>query len=288
MTDTFRRVCLIAAVVVGCASSAFQILHDVRVPVSLLPRVAARVNGRSIDADSVNRTLAGMDARERRSEEYTRHEILSRMIDEELLVQHALDSGAAESSSEVRAALVRSAIIRVNDEAAATPLSERELADYFQAHSRVYRTPSRFDVTPLYFEWKDARARAAAARVAIRAGSSIEAVRGTTDPLPFAAPSQQVTGHTLANYFGPAIADELEQLAQGESSSLQPLGSGVVFIHVNQKTSPDPPSLASIRELVSADALRDRQERALDNLLTSLHGAARIELANPSPATASR
>ena len=63
MTDGFRRACLIAAVIVGCAYSAFQILHDVRVPVQLLPGVAARVNGHQIDAASVDRTVAGMDAR---------------------------------------------------------------------------------------------------------------------------------------------------------------------------------------------------------------------------------
>ena len=124
MSDGFRRACLAVAVVIGCGYSAFQILHDVRVPVQLLPGVAARVNGHPIDADSVNRTVAGMDARMRRSETAARHDVLSRMIDEELLVQHALDSGAAQTNPEVRAALVHSAITRVNSEAAAEPVSE--------------------------------------------------------------------------------------------------------------------------------------------------------------------
>src|ERR1700722_7099046 len=157
MTDAFRRACLVAAVAIGCAYSAFQILHDVRVPVQLLPGVAARVNGRSIDRDSVNRTVAGMDARERRSESATRQVVLSRMIDEELLVQHALDSGAAETSPEVRAALVRSAITRANADAAAEPVSDEELSDYFDAHRQVYATSARLDVTPLYFASKDLR-----------------------------------------------------------------------------------------------------------------------------------
>ena len=138
MSDGFRRACLAVAVVIGCAYSAFQILHDVRVPVRLLPGVAARVNGHPIDADSVNRTVAGMDARMRRSEAAARHDVLSRMIDEELLVQHALDSGAAQTNPEVRAALVRSAITRVNSEAAAEPVSEREVSGYFEAHKEAY------------------------------------------------------------------------------------------------------------------------------------------------------
>ncbi|HWM69140.1 MAG TPA: peptidyl-prolyl cis-trans isomerase [Steroidobacteraceae bacterium] len=343
MTDTFRRACLVAAVVIGCAYSAFQILHDVRVPVQLLPGVAARVNGRQIDADSVNRTVAGLDARERRSESATRHDVLSRMIDEELLVQHALDSGAAETSPEVRAALVRSAITRVNAEAAAEPVSERELSEYFEAHKQVYATAARFDVTPFYFESRDASARAAAgqvsaattradtaagqvsaatagaataphgstgnrptaaqasrageaganvraaaARAALKAGVSAEQVFATADRLPFESPGQQIAPRTLANYFGPATADAVDHLAPGETTEVMQLGNGVVFIYLNAKTPGEVPGLGSIRDLVAADAMRDRQEHALENLLGSLHQSARIELNNNPPITASR
>ena len=306
MTDAFRRACLVAAVASSCAFSAFQILHDVRVPVRLLPGVAARVNGRSIDQDSVNRTVAGMDGRERRSESATRRDVLSRMIDEELLVQSALDSGAAETSPEVRAALVHSAITRVNAEAAAEPVSDRELSDYFEAHRQVYATSARFDVTPLYFGSKDlrvAQSRAAAARAAISAGTPVERVLSTSNPLPFTTPGKAVTARTLANYFGPATADLLEHLAPGDTTDAKQLGDGMVFIYVNQKTPGEVPSLANIHALVAADAMRDRQEHALEVLLSSLHQAARIELAAspntdasptsaspgiPPPATASR
>jgi parvulin-like peptidyl-prolyl isomerase len=289
VTDTFRRACLVAAVVIGCAYSAFQILHDVRVPVRLLPGVAARVNGRQIDADSVNRTVAGMDARERRSESATRHDVLSRMIDEELLVQHALDSGAAETSPEVRAALVRSAITRVNAEAAAEPVSDRELSEYFEAHKRVYATAAHFDVTPFYFESRDAATgRADAARAALKGGASAEQVFATADRRPFDSPGRQVTPRTLANYFGPATADAVDHLAPGETTEVMQLGNGVVFIYLNAKTSGEVPSLAGIRDLVAADAMRDRQEHALENLLGSLHQSARIELNNNPPITASR
>jgi len=282
-------------VVIGCAYSAFQILHDVRVPVQLLPGVAARVNGRQIDADSVNRTVAGLDARERRSESATRHDVLSRMIDEELLVQHALDSGAAETSPEVRAALVRSAITRVNAEAAAEPVSDRELSEYFEAHKQVYATAARFDVTPFYFESHDASAaeaganvRAAAARAALKAGVSAEQVFATADRLPFESPGQQIAPRTLANYFGPATADAVDHLAPGETTEVMQLGNGVVFIYLNAKTPGEVPGLGSIRDLVAADAMRDRQEHALENLLGSLHQSARIELNNNPPITASR
>ena len=292
MSDTFRRTCLVAAVILGCAVSAFQILHDVRVPVRFLPGTAARVNGRSIDTDSVNRTVAGMDARDRRVESDTRHVVLSRMIDEELLVQHALDSGAAESSPEVRAALVRSAITRVNADAAAEPITDLELEAYFKAHSQVYATSPRFEVAPFYFQSQTfpdltaAHSRAEAARAQLRAGSlPVNQLISAADRLPFVPPGQLVTAHTLANYFGPVIAQLLEELAPGETTAATPLGHGVLFLLLNRKVPSDTPSLASVHDLVLADAMRDRQEHALENLLTSLRQSGRIEFAN-SPASA--
>jgi hypothetical protein len=302
----------VGAVVIGCAWSAVQILHDVRVPVQLLPGVAARVNGRSIDTDSVNRTVAGMDARVRRSEATARHEVLGRMIDEELLVQHALVSWAAESNPEVRAALVRSAITRVNSEAAGEPLSEAELVAYFDAHKEVYATAANFDVTPLYFEAdasqasgvdttaarattarattaRAAAARATAARAALEAGTPVEQIAAAADPLPFGSPGSKVSSRTLATYFGPALAESVGRVAVGHSTEPAQLGNGVVILYLNNKTPGEIPSLASIRDLVAADALRDRQEHALEALLASLRQSAHIEFAtlpNPAPPVA--
>jgi hypothetical protein len=294
MPDSFRRACLVAAVILGCAFSAFQILHDVRAPIRFLPGTAARVNGRSIDADSVNRTVAGMDARERRSESATRHDVLSRMIDEELLVQHALDTGAAQTSPEVRAALVRSAITRVNAEAAAEPIPDRELEEYFKAHSSVYATSARFEVTPFYFESKTfpdlavARSRAAEAAAQLAAGVPISQVSNEADPLTFVPPGKLVSERTLVSYFGPENTRLLEQLNPGQTTAATPMGHGVLFIYLNQKVPPTIPSLASVHDLVLADAMRERQEHALESLLTQLHKSARIEFADSPPATAAR
>jgi hypothetical protein len=307
----------------------------------LLPGVAARVNGHPIDADSVNRTVAGMDARMRRSETTARHDVLSRMIDEELLVQHALDSGAAQTNPEVRAALVRSAITRVNSEAAAEPVSEREVSGYFEAHKEAYATAASFDVTPLYFEGgtsksdtagtpvgeadgashggdpanarvpaqaarvpaqaarvtaqaarvpaETARNRAEAARAAIEAGTPVGQVAANADPLPFESPGSKVSPRTLANYFGPALADAVGRVGARHTTKVTQLGNGVVFIYLNSKTPGEIPGLASIHDLVAADALRDRQEHALEVLLASLKQSAHIELAtspNPAPPVA--
>jgi hypothetical protein len=90
----------------------------------------------------------------------------------------------------------------------------------------------------------------------------------------------------LANYLGPASVDSVDRLAPGETTDVAPFGNGVAFIYLDRKVGNDIPPLASIRELVLADALRDRQERALENLLSSLRQSARIEYSDaPSALT---
>jgi len=285
VTAAGRRAWLIAGALTGCLLSAIQILRDARVPVRFLPGVAARVNGREIDAAGVDRTVAGLDARLRQSEPAARQRVVSRMIDEELLVQHALGSGAAETDPEVRAALVRAAIARLNSEVSSQSVSESEIGAFYQSHRGAYASPAEFQVTPFYFESRafpnleEAERRAYAARAGVRAGQTAESVQRAADDLPFAPPGQPATARTLANYFGPRPAEGLDRLRAGEATEPAAFGRGVLLLYVNRRVDGATPTLQSIHDLVQADALRDKQEAALEDLLGSLRKSGRIEIA---------
>jgi parvulin-like peptidyl-prolyl isomerase len=285
MTSPGRRAWLIAGALAGCLLSAIQILHDARIPVRFLPGVAARVNGRDIDAASVDRTVAGFDARLRNSEPAARRQVVSRMIDEELLVQHALDSGAAETDPEVRAALVRAAIARVNSEVSSQSVPESEIGAFYRSHRSAYASPATYQVTPLYFEsrafpnMEEAERRAGSARAGVRAGQTVESLQRTADVLPFGPPAQLATARTLANYFGPPLADELDRLRAGEATEPAAFGQGVLLLYLNRRVDGATPNLQSIHDLVQADALRDKQEAALADLLASLRKSAHIDIA---------
>jgi hypothetical protein len=273
MTSGARRAWLIAGALTGCLLSAIQILHAVRIPVGFLPGVAARVNGREIDAASVDRTVAG------------RERVVSRMIDEELLVQHALDSGAAETDPEVRAALVRAAISRVNSEVSSQSVSESEIGAFYRSHRSAYASPAEFQVTPLYFESRafpnveEAQRRADSARAGVRTGQTVESLRRAADVLPFGPPAQLATARTLANYFGSPLADELDRLQAGEATEPAAFGHGVLLLYLNRRVDSATPNLQSIHDLLQADALRDKQEAALADLLATLRKSARIDIA---------
>lgn len=287
MTSRARRAWLIFGAVAGCAVSAIQILHDARIPLGLLPGVAARVNGREIDAAGVDRTVAGFDARLRNSEPAARKQVLSRMIDEELLVQHALNSGAAETDPGVRAALVRAAIARVNSEAESQIVTDSELGSYYELHKTAYASPASYQVTALYFESRafpslgEAQQRADSAKADLRAGHTVESVLRAADVPPFEPPGL-ATARTLTNYFGSPLVDALDRLQARETTDPTAFGRGVLVLYLNRRVERSRPNLQSIHDLVQADALRDRQETAFENLLASLRRSARIDIA-PDP-----
>ncbi|MDB6082675.1 MAG: peptidyl-prolyl cis-trans isomerase [Gammaproteobacteria bacterium] len=285
MTHPTRRAWLIAGAMIGCALAAIQILHDVRVPILFLPSVAARVNGREIDRTAVDRTVAGFDDRLRRPDSSVRDRVLTRMIDEELLVQHALDSGAAETDPEVRAALARAAISRLNSEVSAESMSVDEIEAFYATHRPAYAGAATYEVTPLYYDSPDfpnlldARRRADTAVANMHAGQAIEAQRRLADPLPLVPPGSMATARTLANYFGASIVAALDRIRPGETTPPDPFGHGVLILYLNKRVEGMSPPLSSIRELVQADALRDKQENALEHLLQSLRKAAQIDMA---------
>jgi hypothetical protein len=284
-TDGARRAWLCAGAIAGCLLGAAQMLHDLRVPVRLLDGVAARVNGREIDTSSVERTVAGADAAVRATGTAAANRVLARMIDEELLLQQALDSGAAQSDPEVRAALVRAAINRVNAETAALPETRGDIEAYFAAHRAAYATAARYQVTPLYFEAERfpdltaARQRAEAVRAGLRAGQPLELLARAADTLPFVPPGELATANTLANYFGPSVSTSIDEARIGDSTTPIAFGRGVLLVYVSRRIASEIPALDSIHSLVQADLLRERQETALARLLDSLHEAAHIDVA---------
>jgi hypothetical protein len=284
-TNGARRAWLLAGALVGCLMGAAQILHDLRVPVRLLDGVAARVNGREIDSSSIERTVAGSDAALRATGAAAGSRVLARMIDEELLLQQALDSGAAQTDPEVRAALVRAAINRVNAETAALPMTRGDIGAYFAAHRTAYASPTRYAVTPLYFEaaqfpdLSSALQRAEAAREGFRAGRPVEQLARAADTLPFVPPGEFATAGTLVNYFGSTVVNSLDGVRIGGSTPPISFGRGVLVVYVSRRIDGEIPALDTVESLVEADLLREQQETALARLLDSLHKAAHIDVA---------
>jgi hypothetical protein len=124
-----------------------------------------------------------------------------------------------------------------------------------------------------------ARQRAEAVRTALRAGEPVELLARTADTLPFVPPGELATASTLVNYFGSTVVNSIDEVRIGGSTPPIDFGRGILIVYVSRRIDGGIPALDSIRSLVAADWLRERQEAALAKLLDSLHKAAHIDVA---------
>src|SRR6185503_21309026 len=159
---------------------------------SVVPRDAvAVVNGRPISRAAYDRLVAGLaeDKRDPVPEE-DRRRILDRMIEEELLIERALDLDLARNEPRVRGdlagALIASAVAQAN---IAEPSTD-DLARFYALNSEAFSAPGQLHVARLFVAAQPARTgpeaeqRARAAAERLRAGESFDAVRAALGDRP--------------------------------------------------------------------------------------------------------
>ena len=242
--------------------------------------VLARVEGRPIFRTDVERGLTAIDADRRegvRVEDRAR--VLDRLIDEELLVQRALELGLAERDRRVRDDLVSAMIdaltARAGDDAEPEP---GELAAFYAAEADYFRRPSRFEVEHVFLRDGDgALDRAESAREALLAGQSIASMATDRPALPLRA--GWVSPRDLTAALGPTAAERVARLREGEVSEPLATAEGYHVVRVVARRGGEVPPLAESRDAVVAEYRRRAGERALRDFLDERRAAARVTLA---------
>jgi peptidylprolyl isomerase len=250
----------------------------------LPPGAVALVNGAPIRADDFERLLAGVerDTRGEMSEE-VRERVLSRMIEEELLVQRALDLGLARADRRVRANLVSAMISSVTADAEDGEPSRSELALFYEEEREFFTRPGRLRVHQVFFGVRKADEDAAAAERArlaaeqLAAGEPFAAVRDELgdeeiSPLPDALlPPQK-----LLEYLGPTALRAALELEPGGTSPPVRSGTGYHVLRLVDAEPPRVPELDRIVDLVRAEYTRRAGDRALREYLDELRASADV------------
>lgn len=177
--------------------------------------------------------------------------VLDRLIDEELLLQRALELGLAQSDGSSRKALVQAAIQFATLEADGKLPDDAELERFYQARPTLFAAPPLVSV-------------------------KIDAPSGSKKFGPM--PSDK-----LADYVGPDIAARAARLPAGTASAPLVLDGERVTLTVLQRVSPAQPKLADIRPQLQQAWQRDAADRALDSYLKTLRDQARISRAADAP-----
>ncbi len=253
---------------------------------SLPDDAVALVNGTRIRQADFLRLVAGVerDAREPVGREL-RDRVLLRMIEEELLVQRALELGLAEVDRRVRADLVGAVIQSITADAEQQEPSDAELSEFYGEERDFFTRPGRARVHQIFFrvrvaeEDEPALSRAREARRRLLDGVAWTTVReeeGDQEISP--VPDALLPAQKLLEYLGPTALRTALELEPGAWSEPVRSGSGYHLLHLVDRDPPVVPDFDDIEPLVRSEWTRRTGDRALRAYLDELRRDAEIVL----------
>jgi len=246
----------------------------------------ALVNGVAIRRDDYLRLLAGFESDTKGEvDAETRRHILDRMIDEELLVQRALDLGLARVDRRIRANLTSALISSIVGTVEEREPTEAELVDFYEENADFFTRPGRLHVRQVFFRVPtgvvetDALARAAAAREALLAGRSLADVRAeygddSISPIPDAP----LPALKLREYVGPTALRAALALDSGDVSEPIRSGIGVHVLVMVERTPSETPPLEAVEQQVRTEWRRRAGDRALRAYLDQLREEGEVDV----------
>lgn len=237
----------------------------------------ARVGDVLIRVEDYERLVAGLesDRRDPVDAKLRRH-VLERMIDEELLVQRAVELGLVDIDRRVRANLTSSMIQSIVDDAEEIEPSQRDLRSFYQEHANFFTSPGRLHVRQIFFRGRSAERgsgeeRATAALAALAGGASFAAVReehGDDEIAPL--PDVLLPALKLREYIGPTALRRALELEPGATSEPVRSGTGVHILQLVDREPARTPPFETIEEQVRNEWRRRQGDRALRAYLDGL------------------
>jgi len=191
-------------------------------------------------------------------------------VREEALHREALRLGLARDDYVIRQRLVQKVEFALRGASEPQPLSDAELASFYDAHAAEYAEPASITFTHVFLDaeprgaeraLEEARAKLAALN---RARVRFDEAPQHGDRFAFHVNYVERTHDFVAGHFGAALADAVFALAPSEEwrgPFASPYGAHLVL--VSARTPARTPALAEIRARVAEDAQREATERAL-------------------------
>jgi len=286
--DSKRAQFLLAlGMVVGLALALSSILEPGSRNRGPLPEgVAAVVNGREISQEGLESAVRGLaaDSQNPIGEAERRH-VLDRLIEEELLVQRAVELGLNVKDKSIRNRLVSAMIETIVSGVDQQEFREEEVEAFFLKNRDFFSGAGRIWVRSLRFAASDDRhdtealasAREASAR--LRQGESIEAVAKRLGASPsLSMPEGLLPPAKVREYLGPTPTRAALGLNPGEVSDPVRGGSAYFVLQMVARTPPFSPSLSAVEPQVRAEMRKRAGDEQLKAYLNMLRNRAEIRL----------
>lgn len=264
---------LVVGAVAGLLAAAFGILRQADAGRDLPDGTLARVNDRLITRGNYERAVARLQ-RESGTDDDPAW-VLQRLIDDELLVQRALELGMAQTDIAVRTAIINSLIASVTAEADAASPADAELQQYLADNADRFTFVERVAVEA----WQSDDEEAAQSFLGALRDNGNATESGAVVPVP-GLPSGLVPIEQLRDSLGPGIAAAAADMPPGSSAVFARRGRWLV-VRVLDKASAAVTDLGRIRNSVLLDYRRNLAERTLRGYLDDLRRRATVVVTQP-------
>lgn len=269
----------IVAGVVGLAAALIGAIGAPRLELASDP--AAIVNGVPIPREALTRAALALESDSRAPVTPQREaDVLERLIEEELLVQHGVDLGLAETDFAARRALVQSVLALAVAERAGSEPSEGELRRFYRDNAGFFAPAPRFSASIVFLRSGSSNERLSQARSALSRG---DAARGLGDAMAVELPRAALSEAEWRRLIGADAARVAAALSPGEVSAPIAVGGGIMLVRVDGFAAAPAPSYDQMSEQVRAEWDRRDDEAAARAYLDRLKRRARIERNLPEP-----
>lgn len=244
---------------------------------------AAIVNGVPIPREALARAVLALenDSRNPVTPERER-DVLERLIEEELLVQHGVELGLAETDFAARRALVQSVLeLAVAERAGAEP-SDEDLRQFYRENAGFFAPAPRFSATVVFLSGAPTQARVEQVRTALAGGADASELG---DPMAVQIPRTALPEAEWRRLIGADAARAAAFLSPGAISGALPASGGVMILRINGFAAAPAPTFESVADQVRAEWDRRADEAAARSYLDRLKRRARIERALPREQT---
>jgi parvulin-like peptidyl-prolyl isomerase len=246
----------------------------------------AAVNDRVVSTEELARAieLLAQDKRNEMTDE-DRAFVLSRLIDEELLVQRGVEIGLVESDQSVRKAIVKAMMDSILLDAESEKPSEEELHAFYLENQDYFARPPTLRVERILFPGGDkGLQRAKQADAALANGMSfVDAAAQFGDEPIQPLPETLLPPRALREYVGPTALEKLMAMQAGERTPPIPSPFGYQILELVEREGLDVPGFEAITEQVEAVYTRRAGEKALSDYLARLRDEANLRYSAAAP-----
>jgi len=264
---------LIAGALAGLLAAGYGILRQADSGDILPANAVARVNEQVISRDLYERALARLVTYDAADDEQDL--LLQRLVDDELLVQRALELGMVRSDTAVRNAMVDSLIASVTAEADAASPTDEELERYLADNTERFS----FVASVAVAAWQTDDESIAQSFIASLRNDGEAAISDLIAAIPDLPPGLMAV-EILRDYVGPGIAAAAADMPVGSSAVFARRGRWLV-VQVLEKKTTAYNDLNSIRNRVLLDFRRRQAEQTLSDYIDELRRRADVHMALP-------